>query len=73
MDEAKKKGITLVVVTHRPSILRAADKLLMLNNGAVELFGARDQVMRKLTPGKPASKAPEVVPQPRLQAVQGEF
>jgi PrtD family type I secretion system ABC transporter len=72
MDEAKKKGITLVVITHRPSILRAADKLLMLNNGAVELFGPRAQVMRKLTPSKPAPKVAEAPPQPRLLAVQGD-
>jgi PrtD family type I secretion system ABC transporter len=72
MDEAKKKGITLVVITHRPSILRAADKLLMLNNGAVELFGSREQVMRKLMPGKAAPKVAEPGLQPRLQAVQGE-
>lgn len=72
MDEAKKKGITLVVITHRPSILRAADKLLMLNNGTVELFGPREQVMRKLTPSKPARPEAPVTAQPRLQAVQGE-
>ena len=73
MDEAKKRGITLVVITHRPSILRAADKLLMLNNGAVEMFGPRDQVMRKLTPGKPVHKEPEAASQPKLQAIQGEI
>lgn len=72
MDEAKKKGITLVVITHRPSILRAADKLLMLNNGTVELFGPREQVMRKLTPSKPARPEAPAAAQPRLQAVQGE-
>jgi PrtD family type I secretion system ABC transporter len=78
MDEAKKKGITLVVITHRPSILRAADKLLMLNQGTVELFGPREQVMRKLAPGKPIPKvqppAPLVeVAVPRRLAVQGEI
>lgn len=72
MDEAKKRGITLIVITHRPSILRAADKLLMLNNGAVELFGPRAQVMRKLTPGAPVRKEVEAVAQPKLQVIQGE-
>ncbi len=72
MDEAKKRGITLVVITHRPSILRAADKLLMLNSGAVELFGPRAQVMRKLTPGAPVRKEVEAVVQPKLQVIQGE-
>lgn len=72
MDEAKKRGITLIVITHRPSILRAADKLLMLNNGAVELFGPRAQVMRKLTPGAPVRKEVEAIVQPKLQVIQGE-
>ena len=72
MDEAKKKGITLVVITHRPSILRAADKLLMLNNGTVELFGPRVQVMRRLTPAAPVRKEIEAPEQPKLQAAQGE-
>lgn len=72
MDEAKKKGITLVVITHRPSILRAADKLLMLNNGVVEMFGPRAQVMRKMMPAAPAQKAVEPTLQPKLQVVQGE-
>ncbi|MFZ4534780.1 type I secretion system permease/ATPase [Propionivibrio sp.] len=71
MDEAKKRGITLVVITHRPSILRAADKLLMLNNGSVELFGPRAQVMRKLSPGAPRKEV-EAEQQPKLQVVQGE-
>jgi len=72
MDEAKKKGITLVVITHRPSILRAADKLLMLNNGSVEIFGPRAKVMQQLTPRAPARKEVEEVQQPKLQVVQGE-
>ena len=72
MDEAKKQGITLVVITHRPSILRAADKLLMLSNGVVELFGPRAQVMRKLTPGVSTHKDIEAVQAPKLQVVQGE-
>ncbi len=72
MDEAKKRGITLVVITHRPSILRAADKLLMLRNGAVELFGPRAQVMRKLAPGATTHKESEPATQPKLQVIQGE-
>ena len=71
MDEAKKQGITLIVITHRPSILRSADKLLMLNNGAVELFGPRDQVMRKVTGGSPRKEV-DAAQQRKLQVVQGE-
>ena len=34
LDEAKKQGITLVVITHRPSILHAADKMMMMDHEA---------------------------------------
>jgi PrtD family type I secretion system ABC transporter len=50
LDAAKKKGITLVVITHRPSILHAADKMMMLRNGAIEMFGNRSQVMAQISP-----------------------
>jgi PrtD family type I secretion system ABC transporter len=48
LDAAKKEGITIVVITHRPSVLHSADKMLMLRNGAVELAGTRAQVMGHL-------------------------
>jgi PrtD family type I secretion system ABC transporter len=72
LDAAKKEGITIVVITHRPSILHAADKMLMLRNGVVEMFGARSQIMQQLTAaaaGKPAIK--KEPPAPKLMA-QGE-
>lgn len=72
IDEAKKQGVTLIVITHRPSILRSADKLLMLNNGVVELFGPRDQVMRKITGGSPRKEVDAAQQQRKLQVVQGE-
>lgn len=72
LDAAKKEGITIVVITHRPSILHAADKMLMLRNGVVEMYGARSQIMQQLTAaaaGKPAIK--KEPPAPKLMA-QGE-
>jgi len=44
----KREGSTTIVVTHRPSILTGMDKILVLNNGAVERFGAREEVMASL-------------------------
>lgn len=41
----KGAGATILIVTHRPSILRLADKLLLVCNGVVEAFGARDSVI----------------------------
>ncbi len=40
---------TVVLITHRLSLLNLADKVLMLRNGAVEAFGSRAEVVQRLT------------------------
>jgi ABC-type protease/lipase transport system fused ATPase/permease subunit len=52
LDSMKANGATVVVISHKPSIFRAADKMLVLRDGRIELFGPRDQVMNRLM--KPA-------------------
>jgi ATP-binding cassette subfamily C exporter for protease/lipase len=52
LDAMKSNGATVVIVSHKPSIFRAADKMLVLREGRVEMFGPRDQVMARLM--KPA-------------------
>ncbi|HEX3364279.1 type I secretion system permease/ATPase [Phenylobacterium sp.] len=49
IDAMKTNGATVVIISHKPSIFRAADKMLVLREGRVELFGPRDQVMSRLT------------------------
>ncbi|HMP63306.1 MAG TPA: type I secretion system permease/ATPase, partial [Phenylobacterium sp.] len=36
LDTMKARGVTIVVVSHKPGILRAADKMLVLREGRVE-------------------------------------
>lgn len=45
---AKARGTTFVVMTHRTSVLGVADKMLVLRDGAQQLFGPRDDVMAAL-------------------------
>jgi ABC-type protease/lipase transport system fused ATPase/permease subunit len=52
IDSMKAKGGTVVVISHKPGIFRAADKLLVLREGRIDLFGPKDQVMARLM--KPA-------------------
>jgi ATP-binding cassette, subfamily C, bacterial exporter for protease/lipase len=66
LDAAKKKGITMVVITHRPSILHAADKMMMLRNGAIEMYGNRSQVMAQISPPAAVRKIANP-PQPHPQ------
>jgi PrtD family type I secretion system ABC transporter len=44
----KRDGSTIIVVTHRPSLLTGMDKILVLNNGVIERFGPREEVMASL-------------------------
>jgi ATP-binding cassette subfamily C protein/ATP-binding cassette subfamily C protein EexD len=48
MARAKEWGASVVIVAHRPRILRPVDKLLLLRDGRGEMFGSRDEVLAKL-------------------------
>jgi PrtD family type I secretion system ABC transporter len=52
----KKRGTTVVLISHRPASIVAADKLLLLRDGAVEMFGPRLEVLSKLAP-RPVNQA----------------
>jgi ATP-binding cassette subfamily C protein/ATP-binding cassette subfamily C protein EexD len=57
--ELKKKGVTVVLISHRPTSIVAADKLLLLKDGGVELFGPRLDVLAKLAP-RPVNRMAQV-------------
>jgi PrtD family type I secretion system ABC transporter len=44
----KRRGATVMIIAHRPSILNLADKLLVLRNGMVDVYGNRSEVIAKL-------------------------
>lgn len=48
LQAAKLRGITTVVVSHRPTILQVVDKVMVLNQGKVAEFGSRDEVVAKM-------------------------
>ena len=43
--DLRKRGKTIILITHRASILSATNKLLVLKDGAVQAFGPTQQVM----------------------------
>jgi PrtD family type I secretion system ABC transporter len=45
----KQAGVTVVVIAHRPSLLRGVDRMLVLRDGVVEACGARAEIMARLT------------------------
>jgi PrtD family type I secretion system ABC transporter len=57
---AKSGGATVVLIAHRVSMVAPADKVLFLRDGAVELFGPKNEVLRQITrPVAVASATPD--------------
>lgn len=44
-QRAKNRGMTVVAVTQRPSLLRSVDKIMMIKDGAVQAIGSRDEIL----------------------------
>jgi PrtD family type I secretion system ABC transporter len=62
LRDLKASGAALVIVGHRPSTLTQADKVLVLKDGSVAMFGARDQVLQALSePSAPRGHSGEIV------------
>lgn len=62
--DLKRRGKTVVLVTHRQSTLAVADKLLVLADGAMAAYGPRDEVLKALQ-----NQAAEQVVRRRVAAV----
>ena len=53
----KEQGTTLIIVSHKPGLLSTVDKILMLKNGQLAMFGPRDAVFQKLMEVQAQQKA----------------
>lgn len=49
LDQLRAKGTAIVMVAHRSSVISHVDKLLLLQKGAVQMFGPCDEVIRKMS------------------------
>ncbi|MDZ4867792.1 MAG: type I secretion system permease/ATPase [Alphaproteobacteria bacterium] len=63
IETLKKQGRTVVIVTHRPGVLPAVDRLAVMQAGQIASIGPRDEVLAAINkanaqmtrvPGKPA-------------------
>lgn len=51
----RQAGSTLVLVTHKPSLLANIDKVLVMRDGQMDSFGPRQEVLARITPPPPAA------------------
>jgi len=54
IQQLRDEGSTVFLITHRPGILRVADHLVVMENGAVTLAGPREAVFERLRGAVPA-------------------
>lgn len=67
LEQLKAQGTTVVLVSHRPALVQGVDKVLLLKDGAIEMFGPRAEVLKRLmAPPRPAG-----LPAPGPVAAQG--
>lgn len=63
LGTAKKLGMTVVLVTQRPSALAFTDKVMVLEAGAVKQYDERDKIVGK--GGRVGGPAPKPAPKPQ--------
>lgn len=66
--QAKSRGTTFVVMTHRTSVLAVADKMLILQDGQARAFGPRDEVLAALAKAGAVQASPVAVAGPVVVA-----
>ena len=54
LAEIKKRGTTIILISHKPSAFAHADKILVLRDGKVSMYGPRDEVLAQLSPPRPS-------------------
>ncbi|MBA1380862.1 type I secretion system permease/ATPase [Pseudomonas brassicacearum] len=55
LQKLRQSRATVFVITHRSGVLAQVDKLLVLNQGELSLFGPRDKVLARLQAATPAA------------------
>ena len=53
LENLKKDGRTILIVAHRLSVLPIVDRLMVIQEGRLTMFGPRDEVLRKIAPPPP--------------------
>lgn len=48
IEHARQNRITVVVITQKPALLDVVDKVMLLTDGSIALFGERDVVMQRI-------------------------
>ena len=48
LSNARQKNMTMVLISHRPNIVKFADYICVLTQGKIQDYGKRDEVLQRL-------------------------
>jgi ATP-binding cassette subfamily C protein/ATP-binding cassette subfamily C protein EexD len=68
LEALKAQGTTVVLVSHRPTLVQGVDKVLLLRDGAAEAFGPRAEVLKRLMQAQRPAEIP--APAQRLEGTR---
>ncbi len=60
LDAARADGATVILISHRPSVLDRMDKILVMREGVAETFGPREDILPQLL--RPHRPSPPLAP-----------
>ncbi|PRM93891.1 type I secretion system permease/ATPase [Aliarcobacter cryaerophilus] len=69
VEELKQSGTTVVIITHRPNILKVTNKILIMNSGKIERYASTEEILGAVakqnqsaqTSQRPAQIAPQQI------------
>jgi ATP-binding cassette subfamily C protein EexD len=59
VEELKQSGTTVVIITHRPNILKVTNKILIMNSGKVERYATTEEILGAVAKQNQAAQAPQ--------------
>jgi PrtD family type I secretion system ABC transporter len=71
----KELGKTVIVISHRPSILVVVDKIMVIANGIIQVYGPREQVLKALvahSQQQQQQQGKQPAPAPQSQAASAQ-
>lgn len=70
LQELRRRKTTVVLVSHRPVLVQGVEKVLLMREGAVEMFGPRAEVLKKIM--KPAHPTPIPAPPAKIESREAQ-
>lgn len=60
LRQLHEEAVTVVMVTHKPSLLEGIDRVLVMREGRLETYGPREEVLARIAP-RPVAAAPSPI------------